>query len=515
MKNITKFCKNAIIMTLTALLMRGVGLAFNVYISNKVGAEAIGLYSLLSSVYGFALTLATSGIALATTRMVAEAIGKDNERLIRTSMKKCIAYALLFGIAASVLLFFSAEAIGLFWLEDVRTVRPLRMMSVSLPLIAFCSCINGYFTAVRRISKNALSQIFEQAIKIGITVFLLTAVFPGGIENACIALVLGGAVSETFSFFVMLILYLRDTKKYVSRDGEHVSEKKVTRRLLGIALPVAFSTYARSGLLTLEHTLIPIGLRKNGSSREHSLAAYGTLTGMVMPVILFPSALISSFAGLTVPELSECMARGHRGRIKYICERVFQLSAVFSIGVCAVLISFSSELGELIYSSKEASLYIRMMAPLIPVMYLDSTADAMLKGLGEQFYSMNVNIIDALISVALVWFLLPIYGIEGYIFIIFLMEVLNFGLSASRLMLKTGLRPRIFKWVIKPLACAISSSLIGKFVFTFSAFSLGGAAGLTLRICTVLSVYILLIVITQALDREDTRWIAGIFKNDQ
>ena len=156
-----------------------------------------------------------------------------------------------------------------------------------------------------------------------------------------------------------------------------------------------------------------------------------------------------------------------------------------------------------------------MIAPLIPVMYLDSTTDAMLKGLGEQFYSMNVNIIDALISVALVWFLLPIYGIEGYIFIIFLMEVLNFGLSASRLMLKTGLRPRIFKWVVKPLVCAISSSLIGKFVFTFSAFSLGGAAGLVLRICTVLTVYIILIVLTQALDREDTRWIIGIFKKDQ
>ena len=105
MKNITRLVKNALMLTCTSLFMRGVALAFNVYLSNKVGAEAIGLYSLLSGVYGFALTLATSGIALAVTRMVAEAIGQDNDRLIRVSMKKCLIYALLFGALSSVLLF--------------------------------------------------------------------------------------------------------------------------------------------------------------------------------------------------------------------------------------------------------------------------------------------------------------------------------------------------------------------------------------------------------------------------
>ncbi len=516
MKNITKFFKNALLLTCTSLFMRGVGVAFNVYISNKVGAEAMGLYSLLSSVYGFALTLATSGIALAVTRMVAEAMGKENDSLIRVSMKKCVSYSLFFGFLASILLFSLAEPLGISWLDDVRTVRPLRLMSLTLPLIAVCSCLNGYFTAVRRVSKNALSQLAEQAIKIGVSVWLLSAIMPDGIEYACIALVLGGAASEIFSFLVMLSLYLYDKKKYISKSGSILEEKQVTRRLLGIALPVAFSTYARSGLLTIEHALIPAGLRKNGSSREHSLAAYGTLTGMVMPIILFPSALISSFAGMTIPELAECLSRGHKRRIQYICERVFQLSLVFSIGVSSVLICFSIELGQVIYSSDQAALYIKLLAPLIPVMYLDSTTDAMLKGMGEQFYSMNVNIIDAMISVALVYFLLPIYGIEGYIFIIFIMEILNFGLSASRLMIKTGMRPKIFRWVIKPIACALCSSILSNFIFShFSTPSGIGTLDLSLHIAVSVILYVAMLLITKTIDREDSKWIAGIFKKDQ
>ncbi len=515
MKNITRFIKNAIILTCTSLIMRGIAVAFNVYISNKIGAEAIGLYSLLSSVYGFALTLATSGIALAVTRMVAEAMGKENDRLIRASMEKCLGYALFFGALSSALLFFLAEPIGLFWLEDERTVQPLRLMSMTLPLISLCSAMNGYFTAVRRVAKNAASQIFEQAVKIFATTLLLSFFMPDGIEYACIALVLGGAASEIFSFFVMLILYLKDKRKYIKQDGEAPDGRAVRRRLLGIALPVAFSTYARSGLLTIEHTLIPIGLRKNGSSREHSLAAYGTLTAMVMPIILFPSALISSFASMTIPELAECASRGHSRRIRYICERVFQLSLVFSIGVCSVMLCCSSELGNVIYSSDEASLYIKLLAPLIPVMYLDSTTDAMLKGLGEQLYSMNVNIIDALISVFLVWLLLPIYGIEGYIFIIFFMEIINFGLSATRLMWKTGFRPKLFRWVAMPVLCALVSSNVSDLLFS-KLGTLGGSTvlDLVLHICASLIIYAILLIITRTLGKEDLRWIAGIFKKD-
>ena len=52
--------------------MRTIGMFFNVYISNKIGTEAIGIYQLIMSVYMFAITLANSGINLATTRIVSE-----------------------------------------------------------------------------------------------------------------------------------------------------------------------------------------------------------------------------------------------------------------------------------------------------------------------------------------------------------------------------------------------------------------------------------------------------------
>ena len=512
MSRVKKFFENAILLTLTALLMRGVGLAFNVWLSNKVGAEALGLFSLISGVYGFALTLATSGIALAVTRMVAEALGHDDHSLVRASMKRCLTYAAFFGLLAFLLLFSFAEAIGIHWLKDARTVRPLKIMSLTLPLIALCSAMNGYFTAVRRVAKNAASQIAEQAVKIAVTVTFITTLLPDGIENACIALVLGGAVSEVLSFIVMTVMYLADKKRHIKVKHSGKSCDGVTKKLLGIALPVAFSTYARSGLLTLEHTLIPIGLKKHGANHERALATYGVLGSMAMPVILFPTALISSFSSMTIPEISDCIARGHKTRIKYRASRIWQFSLLFSIGVSGILICFSGELVRVLYSNEEAATYIRMLAPLIPIMYLDTTTDALLKGLGEQLYSMNINIIDAALSVLLVWLLVPVWGIYGYIFVIIAMEVLNFGMSATRMLNVSGMKPKIFSWVVKPMCCIVASAFLSKKFFDGFNMTNIPWLSLTLHIVFATLLYILFISLTRTVDDEDFEWLKGIFK---
>ena len=94
---------------------------------------------------------------------------------------------------------------------------------------------------------------------------------------------------------------------------------------------------------------------------------------------------------------------------------------------------FSDKLGLVIYSSAEAGRYIRILAPLIPVMYTDMTVDGCLKGLGQQVWSMAINILDAVLGLVLGWTLLPVYALHAYIGIIYFTEAVNFILSILRL----------------------------------------------------------------------------------
>ena len=135
------FFLNFLSLTLTALIMRGVGVAFNVYVSNTAGAEAMGLYSLLGGIYAFSLTIGCAGINLGTTRAVSDAMGVGDTALALQTAKKALACAVVSSLAATVLLFGLSGVIGERILGDVRVVRPLKILSLSLVPVSVCSCL--------------------------------------------------------------------------------------------------------------------------------------------------------------------------------------------------------------------------------------------------------------------------------------------------------------------------------------------------------------------------------------
>lgn len=510
MKKVKAFFLNAALLTATSFLMRTVGVTFGVYLSNKIGAAGMGLFQLIMSVYTLAVTFATSGISLAATRLVAEELGKGNESGAKKAMRRCLIYSVCFGTAASVLLYHYADVVGTVWLGDARTVVSLRLLAISLPFIAMSAAIGGYFTAVRRVFKSATSQVFEQIVRIVLTIMGLTVLMPKGLEYACLAIVGGGSLAELCSFFLAYLLYLVDSRRY---KATHAPSTGLTRRMLAISVPVALSAYARSGLVTIEHLLIPRGLRKSGASSEAALASYGLLHGMVLPVVLFPAAFLQALAGLLVPELAECRAQGREVRINYIVGRIFQVTLLFSIGVSGVMCGFAEELALAIYKNTDTARYIAILAPLIPVMYLDTAVDGMLKGLGEQVSSMRYNIIDAFCSVVLVYLLLPKLALTGYIITIFFTELLNAALSTNRLIAVTQFRVNLWACLIKPLLGVVGAVAASKVIFRLTQVSFESFAGAAAaHIAVAGAVYLVFLVAGACITKEDILWGISIFK---
>lgn len=514
MKRIGKFVLNGIMMTVCALLMRTVAMGFNVYVANTAGAEAVGLYSLLSSVYGFAVTLALSGLHLAVTRLVSEALAVNNKEAVTKVMRKCFVYAITFGTLSMLLLFFFSKTSADYWLGDIRAEKPLKILAFCLPLISVSSVINGYFSAVRRVYKSAVSQLCEMAIKIIATVSLFSLILKRNAELACILLVCGSAVSELSIFIINIILYLYDRlihfKRKNYRFGPHNEKESVSRAILGISLPIALTSYVRSALLSLEHSLIPKGLQKFGNDRSSALASYGTLSSMALPVINFPYALIGSFSSLLIPEVAECRARGENRHVRYIAYRTYQSGISFAVCVFGIFFLFAAPLGNLMYSSNDAALYIKWLAPLVPIMYTDSVTDAILKGMGEQFYAMKVNIADAFISVFLVYFLVPIYGIYGYIATIYIAEIINASLSILRMIKVTGLRPPIIKFLLCPLVCTAGATSVCN-ILGNTIIDLDSITGLISGMILYIAIYLIALFCIGGLSRDDVTWLKNVF----
>lgn len=453
------FIVNGIILTSSSLLIRGAGLIFNIYVANKVGQEAIGIFSLVMSVYTFAITFATSGISLACTCIVSEEFAKNNFEKGLKAVKTCIFFALILGITASILLFLFAHIISGNWLKGNVSNLPIYSISLGLPLISISAVIGGYLTSIGKSYKSAFAQCVELTVKIIATYFLLSFSINKGIDAICTSLIIGDVISEFFSFLLNLIFYFVEKRKFKPSRGYH---KDLNIKIFKIAFPVAITSYIRSGLSSLKHFLIPIRLQASGLNYSLAISKYGLINGMVMPVLMFASFFVTSFSGLLVPEYARLLAGKNFNRMKTVCSKIFTITFSFSFFIAGIFLFFSNELSLLIYKNLEIAIYLKIFSLLIIFMYIDNVIDGILKGVGSQFGVMVINICDLLITIFIIYFVVPFLGTNGYIFSIFVSEIFNFTASFILLKNKINFSFDFFNCCIKPVFVAFLSFFISR-----------------------------------------------------
>ncbi len=457
MKNARRFIYNGLILTAASLLLRTLSVGFNIFITSRVGEVGTGLFQLVMSVYSPALVLASAGTSLASSRLVAEEMEKrrGNPRAV---LVRCILFSQLSSLPIAIALFLLSPYISASWLGSKSASHLLKMLSVGIPFISLSSCINGFFIALRKAKNTALVQITEQLFKMLVT-FALIYGMADRAETCLLLVVFANVCSDIFSVIISLGLCSREVKKLPRRNA---ARGGISASVLSIILPVSISSFLRSALTALEHILIPRGLRKSGLSYGASMASYGVLTGMALPIIFFPASFLYSFSTLTVPEMAEANERGDKGEILIKMRQILRAILIFSVGASGLILAYGSDLGQAIYGSDKVGYYLHILAPLIPIMYLDNVCDSMLKGLGEQIFTMKVNVIDAASCVLCVFFLVPKVGIMGYVAVILLSELINFSFSIHRLKKITGEKTGLLKSLPKPIIYVIISVLLTK-----------------------------------------------------
>ena len=113
MKKLKIFIFNTLILLFSSVILQVIATFFSVYISNTIGEEAVGVFSLVMSVYLFGITLASAGINIASTRIVSEELAANNELGSKKAASRCIFLSLIFGCCASLIFFIFADFITL------------------------------------------------------------------------------------------------------------------------------------------------------------------------------------------------------------------------------------------------------------------------------------------------------------------------------------------------------------------------------------------------------------------
>lgn len=354
-------------------------------------------------------------------------------------------------------------------LHDKITPIPLYIMGVSMPFVSVITSLSGYFTGVRRVSKTSVSRILTIILQVVLTCFFLYAFPSNDLSVVCTYLILGTTISSIFEFALNYILYLIDSRKYNLRS---IPNDGYLRKILRISLPVAITSYIRSGLSTLKQLLIPFSLEKYVGSCSDALSKYGLINGMTMPILMFPCIIITSCASLLIPEFARYNLKKDFSRMNQVIAFIFKFTSFFSICIIGIFLTFPEEICFFFYHNLDTSEFLVLLSPLVILIYLDKVIDAMLRGLDKQVGVMFCNIVDLISTIALIWLLVPVFGIHGYIAIIAISEILNFTISLVQLYKVSHFKFDFISYVIIPCLLVLATKFLFDSVDKFIEYDL-------------------------------------------
>ncbi len=461
------FMKNAAVMTVTAMILRTIGIFFRIYLSNRIGAEGMGLYQLVFSIYVLASTFASSGICTAVARLVTDACAYGQSKEAKRIVTKSAITSALIGILSAIAVVLAAKPLCVYVIKDMRGILSLKVLGLGLPFMGISSCLRGYFLARRKSLLPSISQVCEQIARIGFITLFLYITDATNIENACFAVILGDGLAEALSCIIMLGGYWWDIRK-LPKTNMKASTRQVKGgimyRLMQIAVPITAGRYLNSALRTIENILVPSKLAQFGGSYTTALSQFGALKGMALPLLFFPSSFLSSLSTLLIPELSEARTLGQRRKVQRAVSKALRITLWISILLGGLFTVFAYDLGNVLYKSEEIGFLLRVLAPLVPIMYLESIVDGMLKGLNQQVNSLWYSVLDSVTRIIMIFCIVPKKGMAGFLFIMVLSNLLTSFLNLNRLLQVTGVRMHWGKWILKPVLAVLVSAM--SFVLT-------------------------------------------------
>ncbi|NMA64871.1 MAG: polysaccharide biosynthesis protein [Clostridiaceae bacterium] len=452
---------NAAVLSVTGFVVKVIGFFYRIFIANSIGSEGLGLYQLVTPIYSLLILVLSAGVQIAVSRFVAEETSHKTDYKGMKIANLSAGIVLAAGIIVSTILLININTLVFSFTGDERTRRSLIYILLLVPPIAAASAYKGYFYGREEMLPNAIAQILEQASKL-VFVILLYGTFKGkGVESMCLLAVLALLFGEVVNVLTVFIVFI--TRKTVKKNNQYSRKKrswKAIKKICKVAVPISVNRLILSVIGTAESLVIPRRLMLYGYNVQESLKTFGRLSGMAAPLVFFPSMLPGALATALVPAIASAFA----SKRYYVANRQISQSIKLTLTMGLIFTSFfaccSHEIAELIYPGQEVGKILYILSFTGVFLYLQQTMLGILNGLSREKTILVNTLIGSVIRLISVWFLMPLYGIEAYVFSVIAGSIIVVILNFKEIIKITGISIDLGEWFLKPVATALTGSFV-------------------------------------------------------
>ena len=383
----SKFIVSTLTLIIGGMLTKLLGFIIKIIYTRILSSDAISLYMLVMPTYSLLITTASLALPIAISKLVAE--GKNSIKLATNTTIIIIVINTI--IISCTMLFSNFIATNL--LNEPRCKYLLIACSLTLPFISISSLIKGYFFGKQKVYPYAISNVLEQVIRLTIIYLILPILINKSIMHAVIGLILLSIISEISSIIIFMFFM---PKKFTITKKELSLDKNYIKDILGISIPTVSSRIIGNIGFFFEPIILTNLLILSGYSSKYVILEYGIYNAYTLGLLTMPSFFINALCQILVPEISK-----YKNNIKMVKKRIKE-SLIFSflLGLISSLLIFifRDKLLLLVYNTTSGSNYIKALALVFVLFYLEAPLTSSLQALGKSKLSMKITTIGVIIK---------------------------------------------------------------------------------------------------------------------
>ena len=449
------------VLSIFSVSLQTLGLLLNIFLTRQLGAASVGALTLMGSFYGLAAVLSGGSGFISTSRFLSEEIGcaGDPRRVFRHAIVFCmtLSTACAAGLMLTAPLWISRLA------DTGATLLSVRLLSLTLPAAALCACLKGRCYAYHRIYAPAVGECFEFLLRACVTAFCAVFLIPEGKLSIMTAFAWSVFAGQCGAVLFLLTVRVPDT------CGDACCHLTF-RRFICLSLPIIGNACLVSLLSAANDALVPLTLLQYGSSTQEALSQFGEFEAIIIPTLFFPSVIQCCMSGLLVPELARARAADDSRGICSLTQRVLEQTTAYSLYIILILMQFGVQIGTLLGGDRFVGEILCVMAPVVPLIYLEIILEGVLRGLGKQNFSSLNYLAEYTVRISVLLICVPLFGFYGIVASYLACNVTGNAVRIFFVLRSTGLRPRWGRILLRPAFALVLSWQITALVLAVLRF---------------------------------------------
>lgn len=371
----SNFIKSTIILLIGGFITKILGMIIKIITSRMLGTEGIGIYMILTPTFSLFIAITQLGFPIAISKLVAEET-KNNKNLVFS----IIPIAMFINIIILFFIFISSNFISNELLHEPRTKLAIICIGFVLPFISISSIIRGYFFGKQKMIPHVVSNVIEDIIRIIIIILGIPIFIKKGLEFAVAFLVLSNIISELTS---ILILFFFLPKNFKIQKKDFIPNKQSLKDIFSISLPTTGSRLIGNIGYFLEPIILTNTLLHVGYNNNFIINEYGIISGYVLPLLLLPSFFTTAISQALIPIISKSTSDRNYTYAKNKLKQAIIASMIIGIPM-TLLFEIIPEIPlKLIYNTNEGITYIRVLAPICLLHYIQAPLSSTLQAMGK------------------------------------------------------------------------------------------------------------------------------------